>query len=167
MASQQQKEEQEWENVTEKRIQAAFRLFDKENKGVVNQEEVPYIMRYLGVYPSEEALVKEILPEMQDDEPTAFVAYPKLKAVMMRLMKTRECEPDPEDVLLQAFRTLDKENKGYIEWDKMKEILTSTESAPFREKECEQFQRVAMDMDSGNIFYEDYVALVCAGNEQI
>ena len=90
MASQQQKEEQEWENVTEKRIQAAFRLFDKENKGVVNQEEVPYIMRYLGVYPSEEALVKEILPEMQDDEPTAFVTYPKLKAVLLRLMKTRE-----------------------------------------------------------------------------
>ena len=48
----------------------------------------------------------------------------------------------------------------------MKEILTNTESAPFREKECEQFQRVAVDMDSGHVFYEDYVALVCAGNEQ-
>mmetsp|Transcript_24934 Transcript_24934/g.46896 ORF Transcript_24934/g.46896 Transcript_24934/m.46896 type:complete len:166 (+) Transcript_24934:82-579(+) len=162
MTSQQQKEEQEWTNVTEKRIQAAFRLFDKENKGVVNQEEVPYIMRYLSVYPSEPALIKEIQTEMQNDEPTAFVTYAKLKSVMLRLMKTREWDPDPEDVLLQAFRTLDKENKGYIEWDKMKEILTTTENYAFREKECEQFQRVAMDMDSGNVYYEDYVALIAA-----
>lgn len=119
-------------------------------------------MRYLSVYPSEPALIKEIQTEMQNDEPTAFVTYAKLKSVMLRLMKTREWDPDPEDVLLQAFRTLDKENKGYIEWDKMKEILTTTENYAFREKECEQFQRVAMDMDSGNVYYEDYVALIAA-----
>lgn len=155
-------EQQEWEMVTEKKIQAAFKLFDKENKGVVSQEEVPYIMRYLSVYPSEVALVKEILPEMQDDEPTAFVAYEKLKTVMLRLMRTRQWEPDAEDILIQAFKTLDVEGKGYIEWDKLKDILVTKGEAPFREKECENFQRVAIDMESGHVFYEDYVALISA-----
>ena len=34
------------------------------------QEEVGTIMRALGCYPTERALVLDILPEMQDDEPT-------------------------------------------------------------------------------------------------
>ena len=35
-------------------------MFDKDNKGQVIQEEAPTIMRYLGVYPSEKDIVKEV-----------------------------------------------------------------------------------------------------------
>ncbi|CAM9521315.1 unnamed protein product, partial [Heterosigma akashiwo] len=60
---------------TKQKIKDAFSLFDKEKKFCVIQEEVSTIMRYLGAYPTEKAMVKEILPEIQDDEPTAFVQY--------------------------------------------------------------------------------------------
>ena len=30
--------------------------------------------------------------------------------------------------------------------------------APFRDKEIEKFQRTAMDLDTGYVYYEDYVA---------
>jgi Ca2+-binding EF-hand superfamily protein len=150
--------EEEWTKETQKAIENAFKLFDKEKKGVVVQEEVPTIMRFLGVYPSEKMLVNDILPSMQGDEPTAFVTYAKLEEIMLQLMFHKVCEPDPEDILLQAFKTLDTENKGYIEWDKMREILQKEGEAPFRDKEIEGFQRIAMDLDTGYVFYEDYVA---------
>ena len=48
-----------------------FALFDKDKKGVVIQEEVPTIIRYLGAYPSEKEIIRDLLPEMQPDEPAA------------------------------------------------------------------------------------------------
>jgi len=46
--------DEDWVAHTQKKIQAAFLLFDKEKKGVIVQEEVPTIMRYLGAYPTEQ-----------------------------------------------------------------------------------------------------------------
>jgi len=151
--------DEDWVAQNQKKISSAFLLFDKEKKGTVIQEEVPTIMRYLGVYPTEQALVKEILPEMQEDEPAAFVKYGKLEEVMLRLLASKEWEPDSEDVLLQAFKTIDSEDKGYIEWDTMRDLLQA-KGTPFRDKECEQFQSIARDVESGCIYYEDYVALL-------
>merc|ERR1711990_855161 len=100
-----------------KRIRAAFDLFDKEKKGCVIQEEVSTLMRYLGAYPSEKEIIKEILPEMQEDEPTAFVTYEKFEKQMMTVLIEKQYQPDPEDRLRQAFLALDKERKGWIPAD--------------------------------------------------
>ena len=64
-----------WYLETKKRIREAFQLFDKDRKGCVVQEEVATIMRYLGAYPTERAVVKEILPDMMGEEASAFVKY--------------------------------------------------------------------------------------------
>ena len=48
-----------------KKIKAAFKLFDRDNKDVVVKEEIGTIMRYLGAYPTEEELVTDILPQIQ------------------------------------------------------------------------------------------------------
>mmetsp|Transcript_12142 Transcript_12142/g.24842 ORF Transcript_12142/g.24842 Transcript_12142/m.24842 type:complete len:164 (-) Transcript_12142:33-524(-) len=157
-------EEQEWELHTEKKIQEAFRLYDKDNKGTVSEDEVQYIMRYLNVYPTEMAMVNLIKQEMQDDEPTTYVTYDRLKTVMLRLLKTKEWEPDAEDILIQAFKTLDTDNLGYIEWDKIKDILTTKGEAPFRNAEIDAFQRVAVDMETGRVYYEDYIAAAVEGD---
>ena len=187
--------DEEWVVQTQKKISSAFQLFDKEKKGTIVQEEVPTIMRYLGAYPTEKAFVQDILPEMQEDEPAAFVKYARLEEVMLKILASKEWEPDSEDVLLQAFRTIDTEGKGYIAWDTMRELLQSKVSVsverreerktgisvkininisphthpcnhpqgtPFRDKECEQFQAIARDMESGCVYYEDYVALLAA-----
>lgn len=117
-------------------------------------------MRSLGVFPTERALVLEILPQMQDDEPTGFVSYRKFEKVMLNLLATKEWEPDSGDVILHAFRTIDTENKGYVSAEVMEELLSKGTS--FRPKELENFLLVAKDPDTGNIFYEDYVALLTA-----
>ena len=98
--------------------------------------EVSTVMRYLGVYPTERDIIKKILPEMQEDEPSAFVMYEKFEKVVLRALSTNEYAPDSDDQLLAAFRVLDPEKRGFVEADVMRELL-STKGTPFREKELD------------------------------
>ena len=150
---------QEWIEQTEAKIREAFDLFDKDKADAIIQEEVGTVMRALGAYPTERQLVLEILPEMQDDEPTGFVSYQKFEKKMLQILATKECDPDSGDILLQAFRTIDTENTGFISAELMEELLT-TKGTPFRPKELEAFLMVGKDPETGNIYYEDYVALL-------
>eukprot|EP01038_Epipyxis_sp_PR26KG_P011279 gene11279-15131_t len=149
----------EWIEQTEAKIREAFDLFDKDKADAIIQEEVGTVMRALGAYPTERALILEILPEMQDDEPTGFVSYKKFEKKMLQILATKEWDPDSGDILLQAFRTIDTDGSGYISAELMEELLQS-KGAPFRPKEMEIFLSVAKDPETGNIFYEDYVALL-------
>lgn len=153
--------DENWYVETKKKIREAFQLFDKDRKGCVIQEEVSTIMRYLGAYPTERAMVKEILPDMMEDEPSAFVKYERFEPKMLEILAEGDWEPDSEEVLLQAFRVFDEEGKGFIEANRLREALI-TKGTPFREKEIDAFLSVAKDLETGHIYYEDYVALLTA-----
>ena len=159
-----QSKDENWFTETKKKIREAFQLFDKDRKGCVIQEEVSTIMRYLGAYPTERAMVKEILPDMMEDEPTAFVTYERFEAKMLEILASGEWEADSEDVLLQAFRVFDPEGNGYIEAHRMRDLLI-TKGTPFREKEIDNFMSVAKDLETGHIYYEDYVAHLTADQQ--
>ncbi len=148
---------QEWVDSTEARIREVFDLFDKDKTDTIVQEEVGTVMRALGAYPTERALVLEILPAMQDDEPTKLVSYKKFERKMLQILASREWEPDSEDLILQAFRTIDSANQGFISSDVMEELLVSKGTA-FRPEELESFMLAARDNETKNIYYEDYVA---------
>ena len=141
------------------RIKAAFSLFEHENAGCVLPEELGTIMRYLGVFPSEKDIVEVVLPEILGDDPGQFVQYDKFEPKMLEYMKTNKWEPDSAQVLLSAFRVLDTEQKGYVDADKMKELI-STQGISFREKETDSFLSVARDHQKNRIYYEDYVAML-------
>lgn len=150
---------QEWIEQTEAKIREAFDLFDKDKADAIIQEEVGTVMRSLGVFPTERALVLDILPKMQDEEPTGFVSFEKFEKVVKPMMATKECDPDSGDLLLQAFRTIDTENRGYVSAELMEELLSSR-GTPFRPKEMENFLVIAKDPETGNVYYEDYVSLL-------
>jgi|EP00605_Chrysophyceae_sp_TOSAG23-4_P000082 calmodulin len=149
----------EWIEATKAKIREAFDLFDASKSGAIIQEEVGTVMRALGSYPAERDLVLTYIPEMQDDEPTNFVGYDKFEKFMLNNLATRECEPDSSEMLLQAFRTIDSDNQGYVSAEIMEALLTSKGTA-FRTKELEAFMLVAKNVETGNIFYEDYVSLL-------
>jgi Ca2+-binding EF-hand superfamily protein len=149
----------EWLEQQEIRIREAFELFDKDKSDSIIQEEVGTVMRALGVYPTERALVLEILPEMQDDEPNIFISYKKFEKRMITILANREYEPDSSDLVLQAFRVLDSDKKGFIPAEMIEELFT-TKGTPFRPKELEAFFAAAKDPETGNIYYEDYIALL-------
>ena len=149
----------DWIEATKLKIREAFDLFDTSKSGAIIQEEVGTVMRALGSYPNERDLVMNYIPEMQDDEPTNFVGYDKFEKFMLNNLATRECEADSNDLLLQACRTIDSDNLGYISAEMMEALLTS-KGTPFRSKELEAFMLVAKNVETGNIFYEDYLSLL-------
>ena len=104
-------------------------------------------------------MVKEILPDMMEDEPSAFVKFERFEPKMLEILAEGEWEPDGEEVLLQAFRVFDEEKKGFIDASKLREALI-TKGTPFREKEIDAFMSVAKDPETGRIYYEDYCAAV-------
>ncbi|CAM9117519.1 unnamed protein product [Ascophyllum nodosum] len=155
-------QDEHWIEAQKTRIKEAFTLFDKDKKGTIVQEEVSTVMRYLGVYPTEKAMVKDILPDMlapipQGDDPSAAVPYLTFETKMLEIMASRAWDPDPPEVLLRAFRTIDEVGAGYIETARMNELLM-TRGTPFRAKEIEAFMSVAKDPETGHIYFEDYVA---------
>lgn len=153
-------EEDKESNLGERRkIRAAFELFDRDRKRTVPKEEVGTIMRYLGAYPSEEELITVILPSLSDDEETTVVKLDQFESFMLRVLLDRQYEPDSEEMILQAFKVLDPENRGYIDEHTMHELLTENEYA-FRDKEWEDFCRISKDPDTNYIHYEDYVSML-------
>ena len=149
----------EWVDAKKVQIKEVFELFDRDKTDAIMQEEIGTVMRALGAYPSERNLTVEILPHLADDENSGFVSYEKFERKMLSILANREYEPDTIDVLLQAFRTIDTRLDGFIPADEL-ETLLSQRGIEFRPKEIESFLAVAKDPETGNIYYEDYCALL-------
>jgi|Transcript_32273 calmodulin len=150
---------QEWIESNQTKIREVFELFDRDKSDAILQEEIGTVMRALGAFPSEKQLIVDILPQLSDDENSGFIAYKNFEKKMLSILANREFEPDTIDILLQAFRTIDKKNNGFISADELGNLLSSRGTA-FRPKELESFFAVAKDPETGNIYYEDYAALL-------
>lgn len=143
----------------EGQIRDAFDLFDTDKANALIQEDVGNAMRSLGAFPSEAQLMKEYMPVLRDDDNGGYIPYKNFEKEMLRIMASKECEPSPADLMMQAFRTIDSSNTGIVSAELLEELLV-TKGTAFRPKEVEAFLDVAKDPETGNIFYEDYVALL-------
>lgn len=65
---------------------------------------MPFILRYLNIFADDKDILDKILPDLQGDEPSPFVKYEKFEEVALKLLDSYDYEPDPEEVLLSAFR---------------------------------------------------------------
>ena len=142
----------------QKMIKDAFSLFDKDSKGVCDVREVGTVVRHLGICPTEIEL-RDMITEIEEEEPTGFIRFEKFERMMSRILLENQYPRDSEDKLLRAFRTLDPDNKGYIEADKLRNLLT-THGERFSQEEIDDFLTFASDSESGLMHYEDYVMQV-------
>ncbi|KOO35471.1 ef-hand calcium-binding domain-containing protein 2-like protein [Chrysochromulina tobinii] len=139
-------------------IKEGFALFDPEKKGMCDVREIGTIVRHLGINPTEIEL-RDMITEIEEEEPTGFIAFERFERMMQRIMLENQYPRDSEEKLLRAFRTLDPENKGYVEADKIRTLLT-THGERFSQEEIEDFLHFAVDAESGVLHYEDYVVQV-------
>ena len=173
------------------RVAAAFRVFDPEGTGAVLAEDCLPLLRSLRVYCSEREFADSILPELLGGAPagapavpavpvsaaataSTHVLYSNFERKAVELIEARAFEPEPADVLLSAFRALDKANTGLLDAEKFKELLMGTAygaaspAHPMTEAEWELFVKVlpvtlvvdeATEKTRTMIAYEGYVRL--------
>jgi Ca2+-binding EF-hand superfamily protein len=139
-------------------IKNGFGLFDRDGSGNVDVREIGTIVRHLGICPTEIEL-RDMITEVEEDDPTGFIRFEKFERMMSRILLENQYPRDPEEKLLRAFRTLDPDNKGYIEAEKLRTLLT-THGERFSQEEIDDFLHFAVDSSSGLLHYEDYVSQV-------
>ncbi|KAM3851186.1 myosin regulatory light chain 10 isoform 2-T2 [Vipera latastei] len=71
---------------------------------------------------------------------------------------------DPEEIILNAFRVFDREGKGYIKADYMKEVLM-TQADRFTEEEIKQTFSAFPPDPSGYLDYKNLVYVITHGEE--
>ena len=147
----------DWIEANKTKIRDAFDLFDETKSDSILEEDVGTVMRALGAFPSERQLVTDVIPQLSEEEHPGFVMYRKFEKKMLSIMINHEYEPDTASILLQAFRTIDKKNSGFISTEELQHLLSSGGTA-FRSEELESFYDFAKDPETGNVYYEDYVS---------
>ncbi|KAA0156434.1 hypothetical protein FNF27_00980 [Cafeteria roenbergensis] len=149
------------------RIRVAFDLFDDAANGTVPSEEVPTILRYLGIFPPE-AEIPDIMDGMHEEEPTKYVTYERFEARALEMMREGKYAPDSEETILAAFKVFDPEDTGEIDAERLQQMLLEDGDSGrgYQDKEMEAFMSIARDPGRATIAYEDYVAKLMASIEQ-
>ena len=88
-----------------------------------------------------------------------MVEYSKLESVLVKQFMDMPAAyvRDTEDRILRAFRAFDTDEKGYIEADTFKTIMTARGDA-FRQEEAEVM--LSACVENGRIYYEDFARML-------
>jgi len=140
-------------------VKEGFALFDKEGKGLCDVREIPTIVRHLGINPTEIEL-RNMITEIEEEEPTGFIRFERFERMMVRVLLENQYPRNTEEQLLRAFRTLDPDNKGFVEAEKLRSLLT-THGERFSQEEIDEFLAFAVDPETGTVQYEEYVTQIC------
>ena len=127
----------------------AFNQFDLDGTGKLRKEDIPAIMRALGLTP------KADFYDDIDIDDNGFVDLPEILSVSARRMKGE----DGNSELLKAFRVFDKNQNGEIPIEDMERLLTNLDSK-LSEQEISELLREADDDNSGTIDSEEFVRMM-------
>ncbi|XP_076268425.1 neo-calmodulin-like [Rhynchophorus ferrugineus] len=148
-----EEEVKEDENLAE--IKEVFALFDKDGDGTITTKELGTVLKALGQNPTEAELL-DIIAEA-DTDGNGLIDFNEFSAVMKGIIK--EC--DNEDDIKGAFRVFDKEGKGFITADDLRDIITSL-GEKFSDNEYDEMIRAA-DLDGdGVVTLADFMEMMTA-----
>merc|ERR1712142_343842 len=131
----------------------AFKKFDTEGNGEIPTSELGTVMRMLGHLLKDEELQEAI--ESVDSDGSGFVDIEEFLELMR--IKTKEAADEAE--IKEAFRILDRDSKGEIHTDVIKEILLEL----FSSLTQEEVDDIIADIDgdgSGWVDYDEFKELM-------
>jgi len=131
----------------------AFKKFDTAGQGEIPTSELGTVMKMLGHKLNAEELDDCI--KMVDSDGGGSVDIDEF----MELMRTKTKEAQDEVEVKEAFRVLDKEGKGEIHTDVIKEILQQLDDTLSEEDLKELIAEIDSD-GSGWVDYDEFKALM-------
>lgn len=146
----QQRKVSQWQ----RNIQEVFALFQKDD--LLEADDLGTALRALDLSPT----VAQV-NAMRDLFENEFIPYQKFETALLGVMERYEFQDEPigqvgEDVLMQAFETLDVEKRGFVETGEFIELM-KTKGEPMSEDEIAEMMHAAEDPDTHTIRYEDYI----------
>ncbi|KAL8601458.1 hypothetical protein ACOMHN_000400 [Nucella lapillus] len=138
--------------ITEKQYTDAnntFQLFDKKGNGLVSTKELPNVFKSLGLHVDGENL-KDWADEV-DEEAQGCISWNQFKPMFEMQLK----EESDERELREAFRVLDKGNKGVIPVEDLRWLLKSL-GDDLTEDEIEDMISETDTDCSGTVDYDEF-----------
>ncbi|XP_064617236.1 troponin C-like isoform X2 [Liolophura sinensis] len=133
----------------------AFKLFDKKGEGRVPMKELYNVFKSLALQVENDKLKN--WADEQDEDGTGFIDWDRFKLLFER--KLREDEDERE--LKDAFRVLDKNNRGVIDVADLRWILKSL-GDDLTDDEIEDMIEETDTDRSGTVDYEEFRHLMMA-----
>lgn len=127
----------------------AFNLFDIDQNGTLDAEELGSLMRSLGQNFSN-AELKQIKNEMENKE--IKLEFHQFLEVMAKYRKVN----DDKSKLIKAFKYFDRENTGFIKFDEFKHVLTSI-AEKLNPEEVEKLEEIVHADVDGKFNYIELV----------
>ncbi|XP_068177769.1 dynein regulatory complex protein 8 [Antennarius striatus] len=138
----------------QERIKAAFKVFDHELNNTVDVREIGTIIYSLDCFPTQ-ADLHDFIAEVEDDN-MGYVHLDRFLPAMTKALLEHKYPPIPEEHLLQAFKVLDKENRGYVEPEELEKYLTE-EGEVFTQEEAAEMLTAFTDHEHKVLYYKDYI----------
>lgn len=132
---------------------AAFNLFDENQDGRIESEELGLLMRSLGQNFSN-AELKEITKEITNNKSSSLEFHEFLDV----MAKNRKQKDDYYN-LIKAFKYFDRNNTGYINLNEFKHIIT-TIAEKLNQVEIDKLEEIAKVDAEGKFFYRDLVKAI-------
>lgn len=147
----------------EARLADLFQLFERDEGTRCDVRDVGTIVRAMGLNPSE-ATVLQIIEDVEGEESVGTVLLERLRSVLIGILMTNEYKGelmvrDDEDRILQAFEALDRDNKGYIDAEYLKQVMT-TMGEKFSAEEVVEMVSAAADPETGHVYYPEFAAFM-------
>jgi len=131
----------------------AFRKFDEDGSGEISTEELGTVMRMLGHDLKEDELEECI--NIVDADGSGSVDFEEF----LDLMKSKTKESQDEAEVKEAFRILDREDKGEINTSVIKEILMKLDDEMTEDDVDEMIAEIDED-GSGWVDYDEFKKLM-------
>jgi calmodulin len=105
-------------------LKQAFRLFDREEHGIITTEEIGSVLRKLGLFPTELEL-QQILNDIDIDGDGTF-SFDEFVQLMFNMGSLTQVSAEQEDKELKAaFQVFNRTGDGYISSIDLRSVLQS------------------------------------------
>eukprot|EP00667_Euglena_gracilis_P025283 EG_transcript_29577 len=145
------------EDVTVAQAREIFNFFEK--NGTMHLNHLPTAVRAMNLNPSEKQLVE--WREELDSSRTGLVSFEKFKTFVLEQLQSG---PDTKEMLMNAFKVLDKAGSGFVETKELKALMTSM-GEKYTDEEFEELVRFSNR--NGFIKYSEFADRLLLSYQQL
>ena len=136
-------------NDKENEYKELFAMFDRDEDGLINQNELGKVLRALGQDPSDQDLIDMITDVDKNED--KLIDYEEF----LQLVDIKDKDNEAEKELIEAFVIFDREGKGLISNNEFKHIMLSL-GEKLSEEEIEEMIKVGDPNQEGFINYKQF-----------